>query len=139
MGSPDPLAGHVLVMFDGVCNLCNGFVQFVIRRDSKGRFRFVSLQSDFAHEQLRRRGLDPDAMHSVVVMDEGTMLQRSDAVLRIAGYLSWPWPMLKMFRIIPRVIRDGVYDLIAGSRYRLFGRQEACMIPDPSVKSRFIE
>ncbi|HTF19738.1 MAG TPA: thiol-disulfide oxidoreductase DCC family protein [Chryseolinea sp.] len=139
MDSPDPLAGHVLVMFDGVCNLCNGFVQFVIRRDPGARFRFASLQSDFGHEQLRRHGLDPNTLHSVIVIDDGKMYQRSDAVLRVVRYLPGLWPMLKALVIVPRPLRDVVYNLIATSRYRWFGKRAVCMVPDPSLKSRFLE
>ena len=139
MDSLDPVAGHVLVMFDGVCNLCNGFVQFVIRRDPKERFMFASLQSDFAHEQLRRHRLDPRALHSVIVIDDGKMYRQSDAVLRVAGYLPGLWPMMKVFLIVPRFIRDSVYNVIAKARYRWFGRREACMIPDASLRSRFLE
>jgi predicted DCC family thiol-disulfide oxidoreductase YuxK len=139
MGSPDPLEGHVLVMFDGVCNLCNGFVQFVIRRDPSDRFRFASLQSNFAQEQLRSYGLKPDALYSVIIIDNSKVYQRSDAVLRVAGYLPGLWPLMKAFRIVPRFIRDGVYKMIAASRYRWFGRQNICMIPDPSLRARFLE
>jgi predicted DCC family thiol-disulfide oxidoreductase YuxK len=139
MDSPDPLGSHVLVLFDGVCNLCNGFVQFMIRRDSADRFRFASLQSDFAHQQLRSHGLDPQHLYSLIVVDDRKLYQRSDAVLRIAGYLPGLWPLVKAFQIVPRFIRDGVYKLIASSRYQWFGRQKTCMIPDPSVRSRFLE
>jgi len=139
MDSPDPLGSHVLVMFDGVCNLCNGFVQFVIRRDMADRFRFASLQSDFARKQLRGYGLDPHALYSVIVVDNRKLYQRSDAVLRVAGYLPGLWPMLKAFQIVPRFIRDGVYKVIAASRYRWFGRQKTCMVPDPSLRSHFLE
>lgn len=139
MGSSDPLAGHVLVLFDGVCNLCNGFVQFLIRRDPKARFKFASLQSKFAQQQLIQYGLDPYALHSVIVVDNGKLYERSDAVLRIAGRLPGLWPALKLFWIVPRVIRDALYKLIAASRYRWFGRRDACMLPDPSLKERFME
>jgi predicted DCC family thiol-disulfide oxidoreductase YuxK len=139
MGSPDPVAGRVLVMFDGVCNLCNGVVKFLIRRDPQAQFVFASLQSGFAIDQLRRHGLNPQVLHSVIVIDNGKMYQRSDAVLRAAGYLPAPWPMLKVFWIVPRFIRDGVYNLIAASRYSWFGRRNACMVPDPSLRSRFLE
>jgi predicted DCC family thiol-disulfide oxidoreductase YuxK len=139
MDSSDPVAGRVLVMFDGVCNLCNGFVQFLIRRDPEARFVFASLQSSFASDQLRRHGLDSQALHSVIVIDNGKMYQRSEAVLRAAGYLPALWPMLKVFWIVPRFIRDGVYNMLAASRYKWFGRQDACTVPDPSLRSRFLE
>ena len=139
MDSPDPVAGRVLVMFDGVCNLCNGFVQFLIRRDPQARFVFASLQSGFASDQLHRHGVNPRALHSVIVIDQGKMYQRSDAVLRVVGYLPVLWPMLKVFWLVPRFIRDGVYNVIAASRYKWFGRQDACMLPDPSLRARFMD
>lgn len=138
MDSSDPLAGHVLVMFDGVCNLCNGFVQFVIRRDPAGRFRFASLQSDFARAQMKAHGLDPDALYSVIVIDGGRVYQRSSAALRVTRYLPGLWRASRIFLAVPVFIRDGVYNFIAAARYRWFGRKDECMIPDPALKSRFL-
>lgn len=138
MDSLDPLAGHVLVLFDGVCNLCNGFVQFVIRRDPAGKFRFASLQSEFGRELLMTHGLDPDILHSVIVAEGGKLYQRSDAALRVAGHLAGLWPMFTVFSIIPRFLRDAVYNAIASYRYRWFGRRDACMVPDASLKARFV-
>lgn len=139
MDSPDPLAGRVLVLFDGVCNLCNGFVQFVIRRDPKAVFRFASLQSAFGRNQLMLHHLDPQALHSVIVIADGKMYQRSAAVLRIASSLPGAWPVLGVFRFFPRFMMDGLYNIVASSRYKWFGRQAACMLPDPALKSRFLE
>lgn len=138
MDSPDPVAGHVLVMFDGVCNLCNGFVQFLIRRDPASKFRFASLQSDYARAKLIQYGLDPDALHSVIAVNEDKVYQRSDAALKIVGSLPGLWPLTRVFKIVPRFIRDGIYNIMASSRYRWFGKREACMVPDPSLKSRFV-
>lgn len=138
MDSPDPLSGHVLVLFDGVCNLCNNFVQFVIRRDTKSIFRFASLQSEYGRAQLIRCRLNPEALHSVIVIAEGKLYQRSDAVLRIARSLGGLWPLCGVFRIIPCFIRDALYNGMAASRYRWFGRRDECMLPDPSLKERFL-
>ena len=138
MGSPDQVGDHVLVLFDGVCNLCNGFVQFVIRRDRPEKFRFASLQSPFAHQQLIQFGLDPELLHSVIVIEKGRIYQRSDAALRVARHLRGWWPVLTIFRIIPLRLRDAIYNWVASSRYRWFGRSDACMVPDPSLKSRFM-
>ncbi|MGC3945606.1 MAG: thiol-disulfide oxidoreductase DCC family protein [Chryseolinea sp.] len=138
MDSPDPLTGHVVVLFDGVCNLCNGFVQFLIRRDPKGIFKFASLQSDYGRQQLIHHHLDPDALHSVIVIDKGKLYDRSDAVFRIVGLLPGLWPLLGVFRIFPRFITDGLYNWMAGARYRWFGRRDSCMVPDPALKSRFL-
>ena len=139
MDTSDPLKGNILILFDGFCNLCNGFVQFIIRRDPNAVFRFASLQSDLARRQLISHGLDPEALHSVIVIAGGTLYQRSEAVLQIAKALPGLWPIMGVFRIFPRFVRDGIYDLVASSRYRWFGRRDECMLPDPSLKKRFLD
>lgn len=141
MGSPDPrlsIDGHILVLFDGVCNLCNGAVQFIIRHDPKEKFRFASLQSQFATDQLVKSGISIAGMESIVVIQDGSVYQKSDAALKIASQLSGVWRVLYIFRFIPRVIRDAAYDFIASRRYKIFGRQDSCMIPDPSLRKRFL-
>ncbi|MEO8474765.1 MAG: thiol-disulfide oxidoreductase DCC family protein [Chryseolinea sp.] len=141
MGSPDPglsIDSHILVLFDGVCNLCNGAVQFIIRRDPKAKFLFASLQSQFASDQLVKFGISGVAMESIVVIYDGKAFQKSDAALKIAAQLHGLWRVLYIFRFIPRFIRDALYDFIAARRYKIFGRQDSCMIPDPSLKKRFV-
>jgi len=127
-----------LVLFDGVCNLCNGSVLFILKRDPGQVFLFSALQSKFAHEQLVARGLDPDKLHSIIVLDGEKVYQRSRAALEIARRLSGLWPILYIFIVIPPFIRNWIYDLIAANRYRWFGRRDQCMIPTPQLKSRFI-
>jgi len=129
----------LVVLFDGVCNLCNGAVKFIIKRDPAAKFKFASLQSAYGKSQLIRFGLDPDALHSIVVVENDVAYQRSDAALRIAGNLNGPWSMARVFSVIPRFIRDWVYDLIASNRYKVFGRRDSCMIPDAAMKARFLE
>ena len=135
-GSPRGEAPRIL--FDGVCNLCNGFVQFVIARDPAAQFRFGALSTPAAQDALRRAGVTspPD---SIVLIEEGAVYFRSDAPLRIARRLTFPWPLAYGLRIVPRAIRDAVYDLIASRRYKWFGRRDACMIPTPELKQRFLE
>jgi predicted DCC family thiol-disulfide oxidoreductase YuxK len=124
-----------IVLFDGVCNLCNGFVQFVLKRDPRGRFRFASLQSDVA-----RRLLGPDGpRETIVLLEAGKTYVRSAAALRIARGLRFPWPLLVIFAAIPRPIRDRLYDWVARNRYRWFGKREACMLPTPQMRGRFLE
>ncbi len=135
MNSPQP----VIILFDGVCNLCNGAVQFIIRRDPHHKFRFASLQSAAGQELLLSHGVDATSLYSILVIDSGVLYQRSDAALRIARYLSGLWPVLTIFRILPRVIRDAVYNGVAANRYKWFGKREACMIPTPDLKARFLE
>lgn len=141
MGAPGPIENHgpIIILFDGVCNLCNGIVQFIIKRDPDAKFRFASLQSEFGKSQLVRFTLNPDSLHSIVVIDEGRAFERSDAALRIAKHLDGPWKTLTAFKILPRFIRDAFYNLIAAHRYRIFGKTDNCMIPSPDLASRFLE
>lgn len=138
MGTPDTLT-HPLLLFDGVCNLCNSSVQFIIKRDPKGTFRFAALQSALGQKELQQYQLKADSLESIVLILDGKVWQRSNAALEIARRLSGLWPALYIFKIIPRFIRDWVYDLIANNRYRWFGRQDQCMIPTPELKSRFLD
>lgn len=126
-----------VILFDGVCNLCSGSVQFVIKRDPSAYFKFASLQSDYGQKQLQRFGLRPDVFHSIILVTGDRFLERSDAALEIARHLTGGWPLMYGFRIIPRFIRDGVYNLIGRNRYKLFGKKDACWIPTPELKSRF--
>ena len=129
----------IIVLFDGVCNLCNGSVQFIVKRDPERVFRFASLQSEFGQSQRRKFNLYSNGLDSIVVIENDICYQRSDAALKIARRLKGWWPVLSIFRIIPRFIRDAVYNLIAVNRYRLFGKQESCMLPSPELRARFIQ
>jgi predicted DCC family thiol-disulfide oxidoreductase YuxK len=137
MANADEPAQNV-VLFDGVCNLCNGWVRFVIARDPRARFRFASLQSSFGVEVLRRHCLAPDFLGSILLLERGVLFAKSDAVLRIAGGLRWPWPLLAVFRLVPRALRDVVYDWVARNRYRWFGKRESCPLPSPQHTARFL-
>lgn len=130
----DPL--HPIVMFDGHCNLCNGAVQWIIRRDRKARFRFASLQSSFARAALYDERSLPD---SVVLMHKGTIRTRSAAAIGIARFLGFPWSLAAVFWIIPWPIRDLIYVWVAKNRYRWFGKRESCMVPTKELRARFFE
>ena len=130
---------HITVLFDGVCNLCNGTVQFVIKRDRAAIFRFASLQSDYAQRLLRQVNLPANQLYSVIVFEDGVAYQKSDAALRIARHLSGFWRWLYIFRFVPKFIRDGLYNFIATNRYRFFGKQDHCMIPTPQLRARFVD
>ncbi|HMG89581.1 MAG TPA: DCC1-like thiol-disulfide oxidoreductase family protein, partial [Chryseolinea sp.] len=97
LGSPIDTSGKTIVLFDGVCNLCNGSVRFIIKRDALSKFLFASLQSDFGQSQLLKFGLDPTKLHSIIAIENGKFFERSDAALMIASGLAQPWPMLGMF------------------------------------------
>lgn len=127
-----------VILFDGVCNLCNSFVRFVIRRDRKNRFVFASLQSAEA-ERLLTGYSESGNLKTIILVEGPKIYVRSDAVLRILRHLSGGWQILYGLVILPRFIRDGVYRLIAKKRYRWFGKREECMVPGPEIMNKFLE
>ena len=127
-----------VVLFDGVCNLCNGAVQFVIKHDKKNRFRFASLQSHTGAHLLQQYHLPANELNSFILIDDGKAYTRSTAALKVAKKLTGIWPMLYTFMIIPRIFRDSIYDWVARNRYKWFGKKEECMIPTPELKARFL-
>ena len=133
-------SGKAVILFDGVCNLCNAWVLFVIDRDPGARFAFAPLQGDVAAALLRERRYQsrPDFPASIVLIEEGRVYDRSTAVLRIFRRLTGLWPALSVLLAIPRVPRDLVYDWCARRRYRWFGRLEACRLPTAELRSRFL-
>ena len=139
MGTADPLVQKKIILFDGLCNLCNSSVQFIIKRDSKRQFKFASLQSSFGRKKLHAFGLSANELYSIILVNEESYLQKSDAALEIAKHLQQPWPLFYGFKIVPRFFRDWIYDLIAKNRYSWFGKKDSCMIPTQELKSRFIE
>ena len=128
-----------IILFDGVCNLCNSSVQFIIKRDKKDIFRFAALQSDIGQELVRKRGIDTSMVDSIILIQpEVAYYVKSDAALRIARSLSGFWPALGIFLWLPSGLRDLVYDLVAKNRYKVFGKRDACMIPTPELKEKFL-
>jgi predicted DCC family thiol-disulfide oxidoreductase YuxK len=128
-----------VILFDGVCNLCNGSVQFVVDHDPDGVFRFAPLQSESAQDLLAAVGFDDYDFGTFVLVDGDEYYTKSDAALRVARELERPWSWLWLFRFVPSVVRDGVYDLVARYRYRVFGRKDRCMVPTPELRDRFLE
>ena len=131
---------HPVVLFDGVCNLCHGAVQFIVDRDPRGTFQFASLQSERAAALLREHGRNPPEgdPESVVLVEDGRIYEHSTAALRIALRLGGLWSLLYGFVIVPRFVRDAVYRFIARNRYRWFGRTEQCRVPTPELRARFL-
>ena len=127
-----------IILFDGVCNLCNGFVQFVIARDPAARFRFAALQSAAGASLLRDAGVSGSPLDSIVLVAGGRAYIRSAAALRILRGLRFPWPLAYVLIAVPPFIRDRVYDFIAARRYRWFGRREVCMVPTSDLRRRFL-
>jgi predicted DCC family thiol-disulfide oxidoreductase YuxK len=130
---------HPVILFDGVCNLCNASVQYVIKHDKKRLFRFASLQSSFGEKVLKENNLRNDAFNSFILLDNNKIYTRSTAALLVAKKLNGLIKLLYGFIIVPKFIRDFVYDVIAKNRYRWFGKKEACWVPTPELKSLFFE
>ena len=129
------------ILFDGICNLCNGFVQFIIRHDPQGRFRFAALQSELGRELLAAHGqvaIPAGGPDSVVLLEDGRLYSHSTAVLRIAGRLSGVWRVAAVGWLLPLRWRDALYRYVARHRYRWFGRQEICWLPTPELRARFL-
>ncbi|MEZ5002602.1 MAG: thiol-disulfide oxidoreductase DCC family protein [Chitinophagales bacterium] len=127
-----------IILFDGVCNLCNASIQFIIKRDEKNLFKFASLQSDVGKSLLAQHHIDGTKMDSVVYIENGKAFTESTAAIRVAGYLGFPWNLLQVFLILPSMIRNVVYQWIARNRYKWFGKQDSCMLPDASLEARFL-
>jgi len=131
-----------LILFDGICNLCNSTVRWIIERDKQGRFDFASLQSDAARRELHKvlDASEIDALpESIVLVDSDGVYTRSAAALRITRGLGFPYALLGLGVLVPRPIRDAVYDVIAGRRYRWFGQRDSCMTPTSDVAERFLD
>ena len=129
---------HSIILFDGVCNLCNGAVNFVIKRDPRNVFKFTPLQEKQGVLLLKKHAVDSRKLDSIVLIENGNVYIKSSAALRIAKKLSGLWPLFFVLLIIPSFIRDGVYDFIAKNRYKWFGKKEQCMIPTPGLREKFL-
>jgi predicted DCC family thiol-disulfide oxidoreductase YuxK len=125
------------VLFDGVCNVCNYWVQFIIKRDPNAQFRFASLQSEEAQLLLQAHE-QKVTLDSIVLLQDGKVYTESTAILQIFKKLTGMWKLLSVFQIVPKFIRDSFYRWFAKNRYRWFGQQESCMIPTPEVRQRFL-
>lgn len=141
--APQPAAAAVekaeaIVLFDGVCNLCNASVNFAIDRDPRGRIKFAALQSPLGQRLLAVHGLSTTDINTMVLITGGRAYTRSSAGLRMLSMLRMPWPLLYPLLIIPAPLRNLVYRLIARNRYRWFGHQEQCRVPTPELRERFL-
>lgn len=128
-----------IILFDGVCNLCNKTIQTIIKKDTKDIFRFAPLQSDLGLQIVNERGIEADALGSVILIDPGVAYySKSTAAIEIAKHLEgYRW--LKYTKPLPEGLRDSVYDLIANNRYKLWGKQESCMVPTPELEQKFLK
>lgn len=140
---PDP-GSNPIILFDGVCGLCNRLIQFLLKRDRHDRLRFASLQSEFAATVLKRHGLDPTDLDTVyLIMNHGKtneqVLARSDAIIKALDSLGGIWRIAPFGKVLPRPVRDLFYKAVAANRYRVFGKSDSCMIPEPRHRQKFIE
>ncbi len=126
------------ILFDGVCNFCNASINFIIDRDSKSIFKFAALQSEIGQELLKKNGLKTSNFNSIVGIEGDKVYQKSDAALEIARRMDGIWKIFYVFKIVPAFLRNPIYDLVARNRYRIFGRTDACRIPTPELKARFL-
>jgi predicted DCC family thiol-disulfide oxidoreductase YuxK len=127
-----------IVLFDGVCNLCNGLVRFIIKRDRNRKFKFASLQSEIGQQRLQRFGLAKNEFESFVLTRGDRYYLKSTAALKMLREVGSIWKVFYVFIILPRPVRDFIYDLIAKSRYKIFGKRDVCMVPTPELKERFL-
>jgi predicted DCC family thiol-disulfide oxidoreductase YuxK len=132
-------SSNPIILFDGVCNLCNATVQFILKNDKKQRFTFASQQSIFGQLTLKRIGLPASNPNSFVLLEGEKIYTHSTGALRVFRHLGGIWKLLYAFIIVPRFIRDGVYNFIAANRYKWFGKKESCYMPSPELKIRFLE
>jgi predicted DCC family thiol-disulfide oxidoreductase YuxK len=127
-----------VILFDGICNLCTGSVQFILKRDKEKKFLFASLQSNYGQELLKRYDLPTDTFNSFILYQDNRIYTRSTAALKMFQQLKgWKW--VKAFQVVPGFIRDAVYNLIAKNRYKWFGQKNECWIPTPELKARFLD
>lgn len=138
MNLPPAAEGHAIVLFDGVCHFCCTSVQFIIARDPAGFFKFASQQSDLGRGLLTAVNLTT-AVETIVLIQDGVASTRSDAALKIASRLAQPWPLCRIFQLLPRFLRDAIYNFVARNRHRWFGRRETCWMPGPEIRKRFLD
>lgn len=128
-----------IILFDGVCNLCNGSVQWLISHDPNAKLRFASLQSDFGQNILKKNNLNTLDFNSFILAEGEKIWLKSDAVLRVMRHLGGAWSWLSVLQVVPTFIRNFFYDIIAKNRYRLFGKKDECWLPTPELRARFLK
>ncbi|RAJ12464.1 thiol-disulfide oxidoreductase DCC family protein [Arenibacter echinorum] len=133
------IENNKIILFDGVCNLCNSSVQYVIKRDKNNAYRFAALQSEIGKKLVEERGIDTSQIDSIILIEPGVAYYtKSTAALKIAQSFGGAWQLASVFEWIPEKLRNWVYDYIAKNRYKWYGKKDACMIPTPELKSKFL-
>ena len=129
---------HSIILFDGVCNLCNGAINFVIKRDNSNVFKFAPLQENSGILLLKKYAINPQKLDTIILIENDRVYLKSSAALRISKKMSNLWPLLYVCIVLPKFLRDAVYDYIAKNRYTWFGKKDECMIPSPTTKDKFL-
>ena len=132
------MADKKIILFDGVCNLCNNSVTFVIKRDKKDKFRFAALQEEAGLKLIEKYHIDTSKTDSIILIENNRAYIKSTAALRVARHLGGLYPLSYAFMIIPNFIRNWVYDYVAKNRYKWYGKKDSCMIPTPELKAKFL-
>lgn len=127
-----------VIVFDGVCVLCNGWVRFLLRHDRQRRYRFAAMQTESGRTLLAGHGLDPDDPASFLLVENGQAWSNTDAIMRVIGPLGGPWRLASLLRVVPGPLRNGLYRFVARNRYRWFGRHGACVMAPPGHEDRFL-
>jgi predicted DCC family thiol-disulfide oxidoreductase YuxK len=127
-----------VVYFDGVCNLCSGAIQFILKRNSKENLKFASLQSVYGQTVVKELGLNQLDFETIIYQEGNQFYQKSDAILKIAKELDGAWKLVSVLKVFPKFIRDGVYGFIGRNRYNFFGKKDQCWLPTPALKARFL-
>lgn len=130
---------HLIVLFDGVCNLCNRAVRFIVRRDPRKRFKFAAMQSETGRRLLRKHHLPEESSETMFLIQGDRLYEKSTAALRIVRELEGIWPILYWFILIPGPVRDFIYSIVSRNRYKIFGRREACPTPTKEIRDRFLQ
>lgn len=130
----------MLILFDGVCNLCNSSILYIIRRDKKGVFLFTPLQSELGRQLAEQRGIDTSTTDSIILLEPNVAYYtKSTAALKIGMAFGGGWKLLAVLEWIPAVIRDFIYDIVAKNRYKWFGKRDKCMVPTPELQEKFLD
>ncbi|MBL0355804.1 MAG: thiol-disulfide oxidoreductase DCC family protein [Chitinophagaceae bacterium] len=132
------MSDQPVILFDGVCNLCNGAINLTIKCDKKNRIKFAALQSEAGRQLAKQYGLPENDLRTFLLIENRKVYSRSTAALRVCRLLPGMWPLCYGFIIVPAFIRNGIYDLVAKHRYKWFGRRDQCMIPTPELRARFL-
>ncbi len=131
--------GKKIILFDGVCNLCNNAIQFIIKRDHKDIFRYAALQSELGQQLTKERGIDTQLVDSMILLEPGVAyFVKSDAALEISKEFGGLWGLLQVFSWLPASLRNPIYDLVARNRYKWFGKKDQCMVPTPELQAKFL-